>query len=98
MAPTGAAPANMLPPQWGLLDATPSEVVGVGSYWDWNAGLHWEFAEQAESEDEGVHQERCNAGVFSGAGLRATGGKTQYPRTLRIPARRYSSHKQALSL
>ena len=39
-----------------------------------------------KSEDEGVHQERCNAGVFSGAGLRATGGKTQYLCTLRIPA------------
>lgn len=30
MAPTGAAPTEMLPPQWGLLDAAPSEVVGGG--------------------------------------------------------------------
>ena len=30
MAPTGAASTEMLPPQWGLLDAAPSEVVGGG--------------------------------------------------------------------
>ena len=29
MAPTGAAPTEMLPPQWGLLDAAPSEVVAA---------------------------------------------------------------------
>lgn len=29
MAPAGAAPAEMLPPQWGLLDATPAEVVAA---------------------------------------------------------------------
>ena len=60
--------------------------VGKGGAVNWNAGLHSAFAKQAESAEEGVHQERCNAGLFSGAGLRAAGGKIQYLRTLTIPA------------